>query len=57
MKPVDAAAVWAEICFVVPAEFRREGVAAARRQVAIAYADRAGAAASRDARVRGRCCR
>jgi GNAT superfamily N-acetyltransferase len=43
MKPVDDAAVWSIICFVVPAEFRHQGVAAALLRGAVDYAARRGA--------------
>ncbi|WP_395703923.1 GNAT family N-acetyltransferase [Aquabacterium sp.] len=43
MKPVDAQPVWSIICFVVPAEHRRQGVAAALLQAAVAWARRQGA--------------
>jgi GNAT superfamily N-acetyltransferase len=40
MKPVDDQPVWSVICFVVPAEFRNQGVAKALLEGAIAYAKR-----------------
>jgi len=40
MKPVDDQAVWSVICFVVPAEFRNQGVARALLDGAIAFARR-----------------
>jgi len=43
MKPVDDRPVWSIICFVVPAAYRRQGVAHALLQGAIAYARRRGA--------------
>ncbi len=43
MKPVDAQPVWSIICFVVPAEHRRQGVAAALLRAAVAWARRQGA--------------
>jgi GNAT superfamily N-acetyltransferase len=43
MKPVDDQPVWSVVCFVVPAEFRGQGVAAALLAGAIAYARRQGA--------------
>jgi ribosomal protein S18 acetylase RimI-like enzyme len=43
MKPVDDAPVWSVICFVVPTEFRHQGVATALLQGAIAYAGKRGA--------------
>ncbi len=43
MKPVDDARVWSIVCFVVPAEFRGEGVARALLDGALAYAKRHGA--------------
>lgn len=38
MKPVDAQPVWSIICFVVPAEYRRQGVAKQLLAGAIEYA-------------------
>lgn len=43
MKPVDDRPVWSVVCFVVPAEFRGQGVAEALLAGAIAYARRRGA--------------
>jgi ribosomal protein S18 acetylase RimI-like enzyme len=43
MKPVDERAVWSVICFVVPAEFRGQGVAKALLDGAVTYARRQGA--------------
>ena len=43
MKPVDDEAVWSIVCFVVPAEYRRQGVAAALLDGAIAFAKKRGA--------------
>jgi len=43
MKPVDDRRVWSIICFVVPAEYRRQGVAAALLDGAVAYAKKRGA--------------
>lgn len=43
MKAVDDAPVWSIVCFVVPAEHRGQGVAAALLEGAIAYARRQGA--------------
>ena len=43
MKPVDEKPVWSIICFVVPSEHRRQGVAHALLQGAIAYARKRGA--------------
>jgi ribosomal protein S18 acetylase RimI-like enzyme len=43
MKPVDEQPVWSIICFVVPAEFRGQGVAQALLSGAIAYARKHGA--------------
>jgi GNAT superfamily N-acetyltransferase len=37
MKPVDAQPVWSIVCFVVPAAFRRQGVARALLQGAVAW--------------------
>jgi len=38
MKPVDAKRVWSIVCFVVPSEHRRQGVAKALLEGAIRYA-------------------
>jgi len=43
MKPVDEQPVWSVICFVVPAEYRGQGVAKALLTEAVAYAKRQGA--------------
>jgi GNAT superfamily N-acetyltransferase len=43
MKPVDEQPVWSIICFVVPSEFRGQGVARALLEGAVAYAARRGA--------------
>lgn len=43
MKPVDDQPVWSIICFVVPGEFRGQGVAHALLAGAIAYARKHGA--------------
>ena len=43
MKPVDDRPVWSIVCFVVPAEYRGQGVARALLQGAIAYAHERGA--------------
>ena len=42
MKPVDDLPVWSVMCFVVPAQFRHQGVATALLQGAIRYARRRG---------------
>ena len=42
MKPVDGAPVWSIVCFVVPGEFRGQGVAKALLDGAIAYAKKRG---------------
>lgn len=42
MKPVDDQPVWSIICFVVPAEFRGNGVARELLAGAIAYASKRG---------------
>jgi GNAT superfamily N-acetyltransferase len=42
MKPVDTQPVWSIVCFVVPSEHRRQGVARALLHGAIAYARRRG---------------
>jgi GNAT superfamily N-acetyltransferase len=43
MKPVDERPVWSIVCFVVPAAYRRQGVAAALLAGAVAWAKRRGA--------------
>ena len=43
MKPVDDKPVWSIVCFVVPSAHRRQGVAHALLQGAIAYAKKRGA--------------
>jgi ribosomal protein S18 acetylase RimI-like enzyme len=43
MKPVDDRPVWSIVCFVVPAEFRGQGVARALLDGAVAYARKRGA--------------
>jgi ribosomal protein S18 acetylase RimI-like enzyme len=43
MKPVDQQPVWSVICFVVPSEYRGQGVAQALLEAAIAYARKQGA--------------
>ncbi len=43
MKPVDDQPVWSVICFVVPSEYRGQGVARALLDGAIAYAKKQGA--------------
>lgn len=40
MKPVDAKPVWSIVCFVVPSEYRGQGVAEALLEGAVAYAKR-----------------
>jgi ribosomal protein S18 acetylase RimI-like enzyme len=42
MKPVDDRPVWSIICFVVPSEYRNQGVARALLDGAIAYAKKRG---------------
>jgi GNAT superfamily N-acetyltransferase len=42
MRPVDGRPVWSVICFVVPPEFRHQGVATALLQGAIDYARKRG---------------
>lgn len=43
MKPVDDQSVWSIVCFVVPSEFRKQGVARELLSGAVRYAnDRAG---------------
>jgi ribosomal protein S18 acetylase RimI-like enzyme len=44
MKPIDDKPVWSIVCFVVPAEFRHQGVASALLQGAIGYARKRGVA-------------
>jgi len=43
MKPVDERPVWSVVCFVVPSEFRHQGVATALLRGAIDYARKRGA--------------
>jgi ribosomal protein S18 acetylase RimI-like enzyme len=43
MRPVDDTPVWSIICFVVPSEFRGQGIARALLKGAIAYARKQGA--------------
>ena len=43
MKPVDDQPVWSIICFVVPSEFRHQGVASALLAGAVRYARKCGA--------------
>lgn len=43
MKPVDDQKVWSIICFVVPTEFRNQGVAHELLRAAIVYAKKQGA--------------
>lgn len=43
MKPVDDQPVWSVVCFVVPSEFRGQGVAQALLEGAVAYARKHGA--------------
>lgn len=43
MKPVDDQPVWSIVCFVVPSEFRRQGVAQALLAAAVSYAKKQGA--------------
>jgi ribosomal protein S18 acetylase RimI-like enzyme len=43
MKPVDDAPVWSIVCFVVPPEFRHQGVAHALLRGAVDYAAKRGA--------------
>jgi len=42
MKPVDEQSVWSVICFVVPSEYRRQGVAKQLLAAAIKYAGKRG---------------
>ncbi|MGC1817045.1 MAG: GNAT family N-acetyltransferase [Casimicrobiaceae bacterium] len=42
MKPVDAENVWSIVCFVVPSEYRRQGVAGELLAGAVAYAKKRG---------------
>ena len=42
MKPVDDQSVWSIVCFVVPAQYRNQGVARALLGGAIAYAKKRG---------------
>jgi len=43
MKPVDDRPVWSVICFVVPSEYRGQGIAEALLKGAVAYAAKQGA--------------
>jgi GNAT superfamily N-acetyltransferase len=43
LRPVDDAPVWSIICFLVPSEFRGQGIARALLDGAIAYARKKGA--------------
>jgi ribosomal protein S18 acetylase RimI-like enzyme len=43
MKPVDDQSVWSIVCFVVPSEFRHQGVAGALLAGAVRYARECGA--------------
>jgi ribosomal protein S18 acetylase RimI-like enzyme len=43
MKPVDDQPVWSVICFVVPSQYRNQGVARALLAGAVAYAKKQGA--------------
>ncbi len=43
MKPIDDQLVWSVICFVVPAEYRGQGIAQALLAGAVAYAKKHGA--------------
>lgn len=43
MKPVDDQSVWSVVCFVVPSEYRRQGVARALLEGAASYARQHGA--------------
>ena len=43
MKPVDDQPVWSIVCFVVPSQYRGQGVARALLDGAVAYAKRSGA--------------
>jgi len=43
MRPVDGEPAWSIVCFVVPAEFRGQGVAAALLDAAVKYAKKRGA--------------
>lgn len=42
MKPVDGQAVWSIVCFVVPSEYRKQGVARELLAGAVAYARKRG---------------
>jgi ribosomal protein S18 acetylase RimI-like enzyme len=42
MKPVDGQPVWSVVCFVVPSEYRRQGVAKALLAGAVEYARKRG---------------
>lgn len=43
MKPVDDRPVWSVVCFVVPSEYRGQGIAEALLKAAVAYAAKQGA--------------
>lgn len=43
LKPVDAQPVWSLICFVIPADYRGQGLAHAMLKAAVQYARQAGA--------------
>jgi ribosomal protein S18 acetylase RimI-like enzyme len=43
MKPVDDQPVWSIVCFVIPSEYRRQGVASALLAGAVRYARKCGA--------------
>ena len=43
MRPVDEKPVWSIVCFVVPSEYRKQGVAAELLEGAVAYAKKKGA--------------
>ncbi len=43
MKAVDDQPVWSVICFVVPSEYRHQGIAAALLKAAVTYAKKKGA--------------
>ena len=43
MKAVDEQPVWSVVCFVVPSEYRGQGIAEALLKAAVAYAKKKGA--------------
>jgi GNAT superfamily N-acetyltransferase len=54
MKPVDGQAVWSIVCFVVPSEFRKQGVARELLAGAVEYARKRGVRLLEASRRQGR---